>query len=162
MNIVNTDNCTCAHGAAFYKNLDILECLIDLKIDVNIKDISGKNILMLLCKDAVDSVIYESDDKSDKKEKEKKLVVLVDRLLKEFKVDPNCKDIADFTPLMFASEHGHIELIKKLIDFKADVNTTNNEGINSMLLAIVNSLPKTVEYLLKNGIIYHKIEFNTI
>lgn len=117
---------------------------------------------MLLCKDAVDSVIYESDDKSDKKEKEKKLVVLVERLLKDFKVDPNCKDIADFTPLMFASEHGHIELIKKLIDYKADVNITNSEGINAMLLAIVNSLPKTVEFLLKNGIKNHLVKIKTL
>jgi len=151
VNLVNTDNCTCAHGAAFYKNLEILDKLLDLKIDVNIKDISGKNILMLLCKDPVDCVDMEHDSKVEKKEKEKKLVKLVDRLLNEFKVDPNCKDIADFTPLMFASEHGHIELIQKLIDFKADVNSSNSEGINSILLAIVNSLPKTVDYLLKNG-----------
>lgn len=152
VNLVNTDNCTCAHGAAFYKNLDILENLLNLKVDVNVMDISGKNVLMLLCKDAVDNVSYlENDSKVDKKEKEKKLVVLVERLLKEFKVDPNCKDVADFTPVMFASEHGHMELMQKLIDYKADVNMANGEGINSLLLAIVNSLPKTVAYLLKNG-----------
>lgn len=154
VSLMNTDNCTCAHGAAFYKNLDILNVLLDMKIDVNVQDVSGKNIIMLLCKDAIDcvsSVLENGTNKVDKKEREKKLVNLVERLLKEFKVDPNCKDIAGFTPLMFACEHGHIELIQKLIDFKADVNASNAEGINSLLLAIVNSLPRTVEYLLKNG-----------
>ena len=50
VSLVNADGCTCAHGAAFYKNLDILDVLLDMKIDASGLDISGKNVLMLLCK----------------------------------------------------------------------------------------------------------------
>jgi ankyrin repeat protein len=138
LSLVNTDNCTCAHGAAFYKNLDILELLLDLKVDANIKDISGKNILHLLCKDSIETLSFgDNDVKSDKKQKHKQLINLIERLLKEFKIDPNCKDIADFTPLMFASEHGDIEVIEKLIEFKADINMSNSEGKLSKYLILL-------------------------
>ena len=151
LNLLNSDNCTAAHGAAFYKNMDILSLLLDLKIDVNVRDVSGKNILHLLCKDSIESLSYDNETKEERQEKQARLIGLVERLLLEFKMDPNCKDMAEFTPIMFASEHGDLELIEKLIEHSADVNATNNEGINSLLLAIVNSLPRLVEFLLKKG-----------
>ena len=109
-----------------------------------------------LHKDSIDSVssVLENGANAgvvDWKERQKRLVGIVERLLKEFHVEPDCKDTAGFTALMFACEHGHIELVQKLIAYKADVSASNGEGVNALLLAIVNSLPRTVEYLLKNG-----------
>lgn len=111
---MNIDNCTCAHGAAFYKNIDILELLIESKIDVNIKDVSGKNILHLLCKDSIETALSATNDsylehssKQDElshehKEKEKKFINLVNKLLDEpYKMDPNQKDVSNFTPVSF-------------------------------------------------------------
>lgn len=142
VNILNTDNCTCGHGAAFYKNIDVLNLLIDSKLDAAVQDISGKNILHLVCKDPIEN---------SSQELEARLVVLVEKLVKELKMDVDCKDYAGFTPLMFACEHGNLSLIKKLIELGANVNYTNNEGLNALLLAIVNSLPDVVRFLLASG-----------
>jgi ankyrin repeat protein len=146
INKINLDNCTAAHGAAFYKNLDILEMLIDNKIDVKVKDISGKNILHLLCKESPD------DSKiSDNKEKSAKLVSLVNRLIDELGLDPDEKDSNEFTAFMYACEHQNLDLIQTLIDHKANLNYTSSEGINAMLLAIVNSCSKVVKKLIDSG-----------
>lgn len=157
VNKLNVDNCTCAHGAAFYKNIDVLELLIDSKTDVNIKDISGKNILHLLCKDSYEDNTYSSNSESgqneqnEENEKNVKFIRFINRLLDECKMDPNEKDSSDSTPLMYACEQQNLELIQTLIDHKADVNIINNEGFTCMLLAIVNSCSKVVQLLLKNG-----------
>ncbi|CAF0714986.1 unnamed protein product [Brachionus calyciflorus] len=151
-NLLNSDNCTCAHGAAFYKNVPILQLLLDNKIDVNIKDISGKNILHLLCKDSYDdtySLVNDTEEKSQNKNKE--FINLINRLLIDFQMDPNEKDSSDFTPLMYACEHENLDLIQILIDYKANINIINSEGITCMLLAIINSCPKVVKFLLSNG-----------
>ena len=52
---------------------------------------------------------------------------------------------------MFASEHGNLNLIKKLVELGAEINYTNAEGLNAMLLSIVNSLPEVVRFLIQNG-----------
>ena len=116
--------------------------LLDSKLKPEVQDISGKNILHLLCKDPLENSTIEL---------ESRLITLVERLIKEFKIDINCKDSTGFTPLMFACEHGNLNLIRKLVELGSNVNYTNSEGLNSMLLAIVNSLPNVVKYLLDNG-----------
>ena len=164
VNLINVDNCTCAHGAAFYKNLDVLNLLINSKVDVTTKDISGKNILHLLCKDSIEDedLTYISEanlaepkttnlEISEKRETQKKFIEIVHRLLHEFKLDPNLLDSSEFSPIMYACENANIELIKKLMEFKGDTNFTNNEGINCMVLAIVNSVSSVVKFLLNNG-----------
>lgn len=88
MNILNTDNCTCGHGAAFYKNVKVLELLLDSKLDPTVQDISGKNIVHLLCKDPFES---------SSEELESEFIQLVERLIKEFKIDINSKDFTEFT-----------------------------------------------------------------
>ena len=52
---------------------------------------------------------------------------------------------------MYACEHGSMNLIKKLVELGADINYTNSDGLNAMLLSIVNSLPEVVKFLLQNG-----------
>lgn len=153
VNLINIDNCTCAHGAAFYKNVPILKMLLDNKVDVKIKDISGKNILHLLCKDSYDDNNYLIENDSIEKSEEKNLefIKLINRLLDEFQLDPNETDLSDFTPLMYACEHENLDLIKTLVDHKANINILNSEGLTCMLLAIINTCPKVVNYLLKIG-----------
>lgn len=119
--------------------------MLNSKLDPNIQDISGKNILHLLCKDP-----FETSSKN-KDELEIKFVHLIERLINEFKIDVNSKDSTDFTPLMFACEHGNLQLIAKLVELGSDINFTNNDGLNAMLLAIVNSLPEVVKFMLSKG-----------
>ncbi len=168
LNKINLDNCTCAHGAAFYKNVDILEMLIDKHIDVNIKDISGKNILHLLCKDSLDentpsggysdsgAAQAEAGGSQEQRDaelalKNQKLIKLVRRLVVDLKMNIDEKDANEFTPFMYACEHENLELIQALIDLKADIEYTSSEGINGMLLSIVNSCPKVARKLISAG-----------
>lgn len=148
------------------------------KLDVNIADISGKNILHLLCKDSYneeyDTRLNDEDSGRDnpgpqaaqpkentaksleeiieyKKRKQENLIRIVHRLLDEFKMVVNIKDQAEFTPLMYACEHTNIDLIKKLLAFNADLNECNSEGISCLLLGILNSSPQVVDFLIQNG-----------
>jgi ankyrin repeat protein len=65
-------------------------------------------------------------------------------------MDVNLKDSSDFTPVMYACEHNNIELLKLLVQHGGDIHIINNEGVTCMLLAIINSLPSVVQYLLEN------------
>jgi ankyrin repeat protein len=171
LSVVNLDSCTCAHGAAFYKNLDVLELLIDNKIDVKITDSTGKTILHLLCKDSLEPTSFvamteystnsypaslknDSRNASDKpinKKTSSQLIDIITKLILKFKMNPNEKDNVGFTPFMYACEYGNIELINLLIKYGADVNLYSDEGITCMLLAIVNANSNVVKCLLKNG-----------
>ena len=168
---VNVDKCTCAHGAAFYKNIDILEVLIDSKVDITAKDISGKNILHLLCKESFDNSTVgmtsasseanladsshqkhqQAAEPNDSNTKRAQFLKMITRLLVEFSMDPNEKDLSDFTPVMYACEHADVELLDTLFRHNGDINIINSEGITCMLLAIVNSCVSTVKYLLNKG-----------
>lgn len=164
LTILNVDSCTAAHGAAFYKRIELLEMLIENKIDVNVKDISGKNILHLLCKDqAEDFSIIKSESEVNLSEKQlnsdgtdtlsmkKKYLNFINRLLTEFKMNSNEKDTSDFTPLMYACEHNNLDLVKLLHESNGDLHGSNREHVTCMLLAVVNSCPLVVDYLIKNG-----------
>jgi ankyrin repeat protein len=157
VNKTNIDDCTCAHGAAFYKHLDILEMLIENRVNVNCKDISGKTVLHLLCKDSYDSATLASITSelnlasNEIKPTKSKLVQIVQKLLVEYKMDPNDQDLAEYSSLMYACEHEDIQLIQTLLEHKADLNVINKEGVTCMLLAIVNGCPRVVKFLLANG-----------
>ena len=176
LTVINLDSCTCAHGAAFYKNLSVLELLIDNKIDVLITDSTGKTILHLLCKDSLeptslvsmteftansypaslknDSRGIDWDTKASKltnKKMNSQLIDIITQLIVKYKMNPNEKDNVGFTAFMYACEYGNIELINLLIKHGADVNMFSDEGITCMLLAIVNANVNVVKCLLKNG-----------
>ncbi len=163
LSLLNIDSCTPAHGAAFYKRIDVLELLLDNKIDVNVKDISGKNVLHLLCKDQSEElfsmVVSESEANLSERQKngtemtsvKKNYIKLIERLLTEYKMDPNEKDSLDFTPLMYACEHNNLDLVKLLVEHRGDIHFSNRENVTCMLLAVVNSCPLIVEFLIKNG-----------
>ena len=150
--------------------------LINAKLDVSICDISGKNILHLLCKDSFNDeqqpkILDDStntDDVCGKQGRENvtksldeigvyrrmkldKLLELVDRLVVHFNMDVNLKDQAEFTPLMYACEQSSLELIELLCKHGANVNVCNSEGISCLLLAILHSSPKVVDFLLRHG-----------
>lgn len=135
------DNCTCAHGAAFYKNIQVLEMLIENKCDVSVQDVSGKTILHLLCKvsfeedyviaaeastfslanEATAAAIPTSPKISKHIESNRNKVKLVKRLITELNMSPNLTDEADFNALMYACEQDNVELVQALIDCGADV-----------------------------------------
>ncbi|RNA05881.1 ankyrin repeat [Brachionus plicatilis] len=151
VNLINIDNCTCAHGAAYYKNIPILELLIKNNVNVLVKDVSGKNILHLLCKDNDQSGLQMETEMERQNHEEKKFFKLITMLLEEYKMDCNETDLSACTPFMYACEQQNLELLKILLDHKANLNLINSEGVTCMVLAIINSCPKVVDFLLKNG-----------
>ena len=160
LKVLNVDSCTPAHGAAFYKRIDVLELLIQNGVDVNAKDISGKNILHLLCKDQTEELALVSSQSEPNLTDEtslnilstkKRYLSLITKLLTEFKMNPNEKDTSDFTPMRYACEHNNLDLVKLLHQNGGDIHMSNKENVTCMLLAVVNSCPSIVDYLIKNG-----------
>lgn len=55
------------------------------------------------------------------------------------------------TALMFATNNNHLDTIKLLISYGADINATRHDGITTLMIAAKIGNEKLVEYLIKNG-----------
>lgn len=78
-------------------------------------------------------------------------LVLVEKLLKKG-VDPNFKNAASgVTPLGVASERGHLEVMRALIDAGASVNNPTNEGVTPIHIACQFGPAAGVELLCRRG-----------
>ena len=65
------------------------------------------------------------------------------------KIDINISDITGATPLHYACSGGYIDVVKLLIKFGADINTTRS-GSTPLYLAILHGHLDLVEYILLN------------
>ena len=64
--------------------------------------------------------------------------------------DINAKSNCGWTPLMWASVNGHLDVVKYLIiEGKANSNIRNNEGKTALDLAEENGCKKVAEFLKK-------------
>lgn len=72
--------------------------------------------------------------------------------------DINAKDVGNgITALIWASQNGHIDVVKVLLDKGADINIKNSNGVTSLIMAIQNSSMDIVKLLLDKG-----AEVNTV
>lgn len=75
-------------------------------------------------------------------------------------VNLNSEDplIEEFVPIIAAAQHNKIELLEELIDLGADVNKTDNEGRNCLMIMILNEIEqeKIIEIIEKTK----KIDLN--
>ena len=76
---------------------------------------------------------------------------LVQRLLKEEKMDVNVRDWDELTPLIPASSAGHLDVVKLLLKEGADVNAKDKDGITALMEASIMGHAKIVDLLLKEG-----------
>ncbi|KAL7461387.1 hypothetical protein ACHAXS_003047, partial [Conticribra weissflogii] len=76
---------------------------------------------------------------------------LVQKLLKEEKVDVNSRDWDDLTALIPAASAGHLDVVKLLLKEGADVNARDKDGITALMEASIMGHVKVVELLLKEG-----------
>ena len=78
-------------------------------------------------------------------------LVLVEKLLKKG-VDPNFRNAASgVTPLGVASERGHLEVMRALLDAGASVNNPTNEGVTPIHIACQFGPAAGVELLCRRG-----------
>ncbi|GAB6178795.1 hypothetical protein JCM14036_01140 [Desulfotomaculum defluvii] len=74
------------------------------------------------------------------------------RLFLNAGINPNAKDDLMLTPLMYASEKGHNDIIQLLLKNGAEVNAIQSTaGITPLNLAIIGGNVETIKLLLKGG-----------
>lgn len=76
---------------------------------------------------------------------------LVQKLLKQEKIDINVRDWDELTPLIPAASAGHIDVVKFLLKQGADVNAKDKDGITALMEASIMGKVKMVELLIKEG-----------
>ena len=65
------------------------------------------------------------------------------KLLLESGSDPDMQDMYGYTPLMWASEKGYIEIASILIDSGANIFMKNNKDKSAVILALENNNSRT-------------------
>merc|ERR1719387_2263448 len=70
--------------------------------------------------------------------------------------DVNAKDLAGFTPLIWAAGRGGEQSVKMLLDYEADMNIQANRGQTAMTFALTNGNNAIVDILEKHKMIKDK------
>jgi ankyrin repeat protein len=78
------------------------------------------------------------------------------RLLINQGINTNCRGLHQYTPLLAAAKHNHIDIVKLLCRNNADINARSefldpDEAFTPLLWAIVNDNALMAEFLLDNG-----------
>lgn len=128
----------CQHGfgetplqtAIYYKHLDIMIYLLDLKASPNEKDWTGKSALILACNTENDQFIK----------------VLLDR-----GADLEYHGYFDGTPLVYAVQYKYYIAAETLIKRKANVNYKSKYGETPLMKAIDNNDYPMLKLLIENG-----------
>ena len=63
-------------------------------------------------------------------------LAFVDSLLRKDKADVNMKDQAGFVSIHHAVMHGHLDMVKLLINNNADINIDSASGMTAIMLAV--------------------------
>ncbi|HEX6562935.1 MAG TPA: ankyrin repeat domain-containing protein [Chthoniobacterales bacterium] len=65
--------------------------------------------------------------------------------------DVNTPNTAGYTGLMAAAERGRVDIVKLLLDHKADPNVAGRDAVTALMLAAENNQPEIVKLLLDRG-----------
>nr|WCB86979.1 CPPV168 ankyrin repeat protein [Cooks petrelpox virus] len=109
-------------------NADMLLFLIELGLDINIKDKKGKTALHYAC-DSINSIETVKE-------------------IMKYGADINIKDRKGLTPLHLACKYGDLELSKVLIEYGADINIRTSTVLD---LAVESGKLELVKFLIEKN-----------
>jgi hypothetical protein len=111
-------------------NHEMVQTLLWAKADVNLKDISGQTVLMMLGEKATSDIVW-------------------DLLNAGAKI--NARDDDGDSALIEAAQINNLDLLKTLLDAGAQVNISNNDGCTALMAAASEGLVNNVKALLQAG-----------
>ena len=131
--------------AALFNNFDAVEILME-KCDITPKNIVSAFTAACCYGGHSSMIIHLSEKITTISNNDRKLLVAAAEgdlgtlisMIYEVGMSPDTPLVAGITPLMIAASCGHIELVEALIQAGADVNKTNDKGMNA--LNIVNEI----------------------
>ncbi len=118
--------------ASFFGHLDVVECLLARRAEVNTASRNAQRVMPL--HSAVAS---------------QQLDIAAALLSKG--ADVNAKQQDGFTPLHEAAQNGQVEMVKLLLQYGADVNATKDDGKTALDLAREHGHKEVVELLQQHG-----------
>jgi ankyrin repeat protein len=72
-------------------------------------------------------------------------------LLLSHQCSPNADDHGDF-PLYHAARHGNVKIVQLLLDYGADINKVDSQGVTALMVAICNSQVSVIDLLLQKRV----------
>jgi len=106
--------------------LKIVESLIQKGANVNHQDEENWSVLFSACLSGNEEIVD---------------------ILLNAKADPNiCTEGDQKSPLMMASQMGHVSIIKKLLQAEADINKEDSEGHTAFQIAMTNGMDEVLEF----------------
>ncbi len=116
--------------ASQHGHVDVVDCLLSLGADTELRCPIGKTALMV-------AILNEKID-------------VVDRLL-EAECDVHAEDVLGFTALIWAARMGCVPIIDRLVVHGADFHHQNNRGENALMWASREGHTEAVDRLLSLG-----------
>lgn len=161
--------CTALHYAAFYNRKDIVEYLISMEAELNVKNSSGftplawavdrgyADIAWMLLEATADPAIGDSKGNTPlhKATIAKNLQMVETLLAINTDEDEWCKVNATTsdgcTAAYFAAFQGSDDILRVLIDFGANINLASSKNISPLHRAVSGNRVETVKFLLEHG-----------
>ena len=66
------------------------------------------------------------------------------------RTEPNCRDRNGCTPLILAAAHGHVKVVRVLLELGASINDVASGGLSPLVAAAVGRHSETVQILCSN------------
>ncbi|CAG8575033.1 13340_t:CDS:2, partial [Racocetra fulgida] len=147
VNIADTNGKTALHWAAEYGHTTVVEILIKYKAEINCIDANGKTALHAAAENGHTTVIeilikYKTEANFADKNSKTALLLAAAKV--------NAVDINGKTALYLATENGHLNVVKALIN-KTDVNITDKNNLTVLHIAAKMGYEEIVKILVETA-----------